>query len=147
MSVLVLLDSFRQFVQQRGGVLDFAQHPIDVWRWAFRLVKSALGNGDDLVQFAVQRGWGRLLLLRFEKQLWVGQNALAHRAFGIAPGVVECGGLTRGPVLVGEDCRHLEALLAAHSRHRHQVPHGDLRPDLAFAHLLLDCLRQRLHQR
>ena len=88
-------------------------------------------------------------MLRFEKQLRVGKDALAHRAFGLAPGVVECGGLPRGPVLIGpavigKDRRHLEALLEAHSHHRHEVAHGDLRADLALAHLLLDYFRQRL---
>jgi hypothetical protein len=30
-------------------------------------------------------------------------------------------------------------------RHRHQKFHGYLRTDLAFAHLLLDPFRQKLH--
>jgi len=104
-----------------------------------------LCDAEDLVQFGLKRGGRRrLLLLRFEKQLRVGQHALAHGRFGIAPGVIERGGLSGGPVLIGEDGGHLEALLEAHSRYRHQVSHGDLGADLAFAHLLLDRLRQRL---
>jgi hypothetical protein len=86
-------------------------------------------------------------LLRFQKQFRLVKNALAHCLFGIAPGVVERGSLSRGKVLLGENGGHPEALLEAHSRHWHEVSHGELRADLAFSYLLLDSFRQRLHQR
>jgi hypothetical protein len=87
-------------------------------------------------------------VLRFQKQFRLGKNPLARLcAFCLAPGVVECGGLTRGPVLLGEYLRHPHALLRVDSRHRSQIAHGDLRGELALAHLLLNRLRQRFHQR
>ena len=115
-------------------------------------MKGALGDGDDLVQLAFQRRWWRwwrlLLLLRFQKQFGLRENPLTRlHAFGIAPGVVKCGGLPRGPVLLSEDLRHPHALVDTDSRHRSQVAHGDLRGDLAFAHLLLDRFRQCFDER
>lgn len=148
--VFVFLDFPGQFVQHAGGVLDFAQQLLDVQRWAFGLLKSPLGNADDLVQLSLQGVGGRRrrrLLLGFEEQFRLFQDAFARLAFGTAPGVVDCRGLARGPALVGENVRHPEALLEAHSRYRHQIAHGDLGADFAFAHLLLDCFRQRFHQR
>ena len=109
-------------------------------------MESPLCDGYDLVQIALQRGW-RVLPLRFEKQLRVVEKALARDSFGHPPGVVKGGGLPRGPMPLGEYGGHPEALLEAHSRHRHQVAHGDLRADFTFAHLLLDRFRQRLDQR
>ena len=50
-------------------------------------------------------------------------------------------------VLLGEDRRHALAIFKALPRHWHQKLHGHLRRDLAFAHLLLDPVRQKLYQR
>ena len=116
------------------------------------MLKSPLGDADDLVQAGLQSGLRRwllllLLLLGFQEQLGLVQKALARRCFGIAPSVVECGGLPRGPVLLGESICQLKALLEAHSRHRRQVAHGQLRAELPFADLLLDGIRQHLDQR
>jgi len=47
----------------------------------------------------------------------------------------------------GEDCGHSLAIVQALACHRHQKLQRHLRQDLALAHLLLDCLRQNLHQR
>jgi hypothetical protein len=47
----------------------------------------------------------------------------------------------------GQDGRHALAILQTLPRHWHQNFHGHLRRDLAFAHLLLDRFRQKLHQR
>lgn len=124
--------------------MDLSQQLLDVGRRTFRLLKGSLCDGGDLVQFALERAGGWLLLLRFQEQLRVSKDAFARLAFGIAPGVVERGGLPGGPSLAGENGRHPEALFDAHSRHWHEVAHGDLGGDLAFAHLLLDGLRQRL---
>jgi hypothetical protein len=46
-----------------------------------------------------------------------------------------------------ESGRHARTVVGADSRHRHQILHGHLRRQLSFAHLLLDRLRQQLHQR
>jgi len=50
-------------------------------------------------------------------------------------------------VMLSEDYGHLLAIFEILSRHRHQKLQRHLREDLAFAHLLLDCFRQNLHQR
>jgi len=49
-------------------------------------------------------------------------------------------------MMLGEDRRHPLAILQALARHRHQELHGCLRRHLAFAHLLLNGFRQKLHQ-
>ncbi len=106
-------------------------------------------NGGDLIQVAFERCWsGWLLLLAgFQKQLRLGENALARLfGLGIAPGVVKQRGLPRGPVLLRESPRHDLAVFHADARHRRQVPHGDLRRDASFADLLLYGLRQCVHQ-
>jgi hypothetical protein len=56
-------------------------------------------------------------------------------------------GFTRIAVMLGQDRRHSLAILQALARHRHQKLQRHLRQDLALAHLLLDRLRQNLHQR
>jgi len=56
-------------------------------------------------------------------------------------------GFPRIAVMLGEDRRHPLAIFQALTRRRHQKLHGHLRQDLALAHLLLDPLRQNLHQR
>lgn len=43
--------------------------------------------------------------------------------------------------------RHPLAVVQADTRHRHQILHRHVRRDPALAHLLLDALRQQLHQR
>jgi hypothetical protein len=60
---------------------------------------------------------------------------------------MQLAGFTRIAVMLGEDCGHPLAILQALACHRHQKLQRHLRQDLALAHLLLDCLRQDLHQR
>jgi hypothetical protein len=64
-----------------------------------------------------------------------------------SPGVVEIGGLARGPMLLREDLRHALTLLGIDARRRRQIAHGNLRGDVAVAHPLLDRFRERVHQR
>ncbi len=87
------------------------------------------------------------LSLRFEKQLGIIQNAFADRGRTFAPRGIQLAGFTRIAVMLGEDGGHPLAILQALAGHRHQKLQRHLRQDLALAHLLLDCLRQNLHQR
>ena len=103
-----------------------------------------MGHGDDLRQLFFQRGAWRL---GFEKQLGLGEDAFAHHAAGVAPGLVERGGLPRGPRLRGEGLRHPLAVVQVEARHRRQETHGDLGGNLAFPHLLLHRCGQQFHQR
>jgi len=94
-------------------------------------------------------GWsGRefLLPLRFEKQRGILQNAFADRGRSLAPGGIQLAGFACIAVMLGENGRHALAVLQALACHRHQKFHRHLRRDLALAHLLLDSLRQKLHQ-
>jgi hypothetical protein len=136
-------------VQQGRGLLDLEPDRLAVGGRKFQLLKGALCDGDDLVQLGFQRWrrWRRRWLLRLQKQSRLGENPLARQPFGAAPGVVECGRLARGPVLLSEHLRHAQALFRADSRHRRQIAHRDLRGDLALAHHLLHLFRQCFHQR
>jgi hypothetical protein len=87
------------------------------------------------------------LSLRFEKQLGIIQNPFADRVRTLAPRGIQLAGFTRIAVMLGEDCCHPLAILQALACHRDQKFQGHLRQDLALAHLLLDHLRQNLHQR
>ena len=100
-------------------------------------------------QFGAGPGWSFLLRLPlgFEKQLGIIQNAFADRGRTFAPRGIQLAGFARIAVMLGEDRRHPLAILQALARHRHQKLQRHLRQNLAFAHLLLDRLRQNLHQR
>lgn len=144
----LLLDSLGQLRQQPRGVLNFAFDGLAVRRWIFEVIERAAGDGDDLVELAFQVGrWGLALLARFQKEFRLSENAFAGQAFGVAPGVVEVGGLARSPMLLREDLRHALALFWIDPRRGCQIAHGDLRGDLAFAHQLLHRFRQRFHER
>lgn len=75
------------------------------------------------------------------------EKALAHRWRALAPGGVELACLARAPALARERRRHPLAVINAGARHGHEVLHGHVRGDLSLAHLLLDRLRQDLHER
>ena len=147
----MFLDSLRKLRQQPRGVLDLAADGFTVLRRFFRAIKRTPRDCDDLIQIAFERYcfcWLPLLLLCFQKQLRLGENPLARLpGFGLAPSVVEQRGLPRGPEMLCEYVRHPHALFRVDSRHRSQIPHGDLRRDASFADLLLHCFRQCFHQR
>jgi len=65
----------------------------------------------------------------------------------LAPRGIQLAGLTRIAVMLGEDYGHPLAILQALACHRNQKLQRHLRQDLALAYLLLDRLRQDLHQR
>ena len=112
---------------------------------------GAMQNGHRHLQLAIQSRRGRLggrrLPLRLQKQFRLGQDALADHTRAVPPGGIELSGLPRVAMVLDESGSHLRALLQADARHWDEVLHGQLRGDLAFAHLLLDGFRQQLHQR
>jgi hypothetical protein len=109
-------------------------------------------DGDHHIQIALhlfdRRRLGcRRRSLRFQKQFRLGENAFANRARAVAPGRIQLPGLPRIAAVRDESGRHARAVLGVDSRHRHQILHRRLRREFPFAHLLLDRLRQQLHQR
>ena len=100
-------------------------------------------------QFGAGPGWCFVLCLslRFEKQVGSIQDAFADCGRTFAPRGIQLAGLARIAVMLSEDGRHPLAILQALACHRHQKLHRYLCPDLPLAHLLLDRLRQNLHQR
>ena len=101
------------------------------------------GHNLQIAQQLGARAWGRFRFrpLRLEKQIRRIQDAFADRGRPLAPGGIQWAGLARIAVVLGEDRGHPLAVLQALACHRRQKLHGDLRQDLALAHLLLDSLR------
>ncbi len=87
------------------------------------------------------------LPLRFEKQLGIIQNAFADRGRTFAPRGIQLAAFTRIAVMLDKDRGHPLAIVQALTCDRHQKLQRHLRRDLALAYLLLDRLRQNLHQR
>jgi hypothetical protein len=120
-----------------------------------RYVEPAVGAFDDgggHFQIARQRsgfggGWRLRLALRFQKQLWRGENAFANLTCAFSPGRVQLPGFARGAMLGGECACHALAIVHIDARRRYQIPHRQLRRDLSFANLLLNRLRQQFNQR
>ena len=127
-------------------MLDLVSDGVAVQRWIFAVIERAAGDRDDLIELAFQRDlcW---LPLRFNKQFRLGENPFPGKAFGVAPGTIESGGLARGPMLLREDLRDALALIRIDSRRGSQIAHGDLRGDTALADQLLDGLGKRFHER
>ena len=113
----------------------------------------ALHNRGDHLQITDQfrssarRAFFGSLTLGFKEQRGIVQNAFAARGRSSAPGSIQLPGFARVAAMLGEDHRHALTILQALSRYRHQKLHRHLGRDLAVAHLLLDGLRQQLHQR
>lgn len=109
-------------------------------------------HGQGNLQVAPQGGGRRGSRGRFQvplgsqKQLGLFQKALASDGRALAPGGVKLPGFPGGEVVPGEGRRHLLAILQAEACRRHQVLHGQMRGDLALAHLLLDGLGEKLDQ-
>ena len=131
---------------RRGTLLGIQFHGL---RTGEPPVRAVHNRGDHLQiadQFGTRAGRRFLLTLRFEKQRGIFQNAFADRGRPPAPSRIQLAGFARIAVMLGEDRRHPLAVVQAVARHRHQELHSHLRRDLTFAHLLLNRLRQQLHQ-
>ena len=112
---------------------------------------GALQNGNRHLQIAIESGRGRTgsrwLPLRFQKQFRLGQDALANHARAFAPGGIELPGLPCTEVMLGERRGHPLAIVQLDARHRHEKLHSQVRRNLALAHLLLDGVGEKFHQR
>jgi len=111
---------------------------------------GAMQDGNRHLQIALESGRGRTggrLPLRFQKQFRLGQDALANHARAVPPGGIELPGLPRAELMLGERRCHPLAIVQIDARHRHEKLHGQVRRNLAFAHLLLNGVREKFHQR
>lgn len=136
---------FLELFQQPRGLLDFVADDFAVLCWLFGALERA-DDGGELVEVAFEC-W-RLLLLCFQKQFLLGEDAFAQRLVCcLAPGGVDRGRLACGPVLFGEALRHALTVFSVHSCNLRQLPHGDLRGDAAVSHLLLHRFLQCVDQR
>jgi len=105
---------------------------------------GAMQNGHRHLQIAVECGRpdSRRLPLRFQKQLRLGEDALADHARAVPPGGIELSGLPRVTAVLNECSGHPRAVIPADSRDGHEILHRHLRRDRSCAHLLLDGFRQ-----
>src|ERR1035441_5786586 len=113
---------------------DACRHPVQFPARAFDLTLCLF----LLPAIHLRQSCGRWLPLRFQKQFRLGEDALADHARAVPPGGIELPSLPRVAMVLDESGGHLRALLQADARHWDEVLHGQLRGDLAFAHLLLD---------
>ena len=97
--------------------------------------------------FGCRGGCRRSLALGLEKQLRLGEEALANGAGAVAPGRVELLGGAGVAMLFDEDRGQAQAIIGIDARHRRQIFHRHLGGDLAVAHLLLNRCRQQFDQR
>ena len=113
----------------------------------------AVHDGGHHLQIAQQFGprAGRSFILRlslrFEKQVGLIQNAFADGGRATSPGGIQLPSFACIAVVLNENRRHPLAIFETLARHWHQELQGYLRRDLAFAHLLLDRVRQQFRQR
>jgi len=121
-------------------------------RYARQSPLGAVDDGRGHFQIAQQVGGGRggsfrfHLRLSFEKQLRVGEKALADQGRAGAPGDIQLPGFPRIAVMLSEHGGHLLAVLQADAGYRHQELHGHVGGELALPHLLLDGLGQKIDQ-
>jgi hypothetical protein len=154
----LLGDALRQAVQLLAEVFDLPAYGL-----ALRTIHlggsrpgqsppGAVQNRGRHVQIALQGGapgGGSLRFggrLGFEKQLGLVEKTLAGQGRGVAPGGIQLPGLPRIAVMLSEHRGHALAVVQADARHRHQKLHGQVGGELSLAYLLLDALRQQIHQ-
>jgi len=87
---LFLFHSLRHPVQFSARLPDLVSHlaallAVHLRQCCVEPLAGALHNGSRRLQIALQRGglgggWSFCLALRFQKQLWLSKNALAHQA-------------------------------------------------------------------
>jgi len=87
-----------------------------------------------------------VLPLRLQEQLRIGQQPLAHRRCGAAPGRIQLTRFAAAQPMPRKTLRHAATVFRTQPRHRHQELHRHMGCDRAAAHLLLHRRRQQLDQ-
>jgi hypothetical protein len=146
----------RQKLQILDGACDLAPCGIELvlihqGRRSPQTPPGPVGDGDDHRQIAQKlirqrRGLRLDLLMRFEKQLGIFQNALPYLGRGVAPCGIEFARLPAREAMGSKRFGHALAILDVGARHRYQVLHRDMSRDLAHANVLLNRLREKFNQ-
>ena len=129
-----------------------ALRKIQFHRGATQTAIGAPHHRNHHVQIARQlhhrrRGWTLLPLpLRLQEQLRFGQQALANRRCGAAPGRIQLARFAAAHPMPRKTLRHAATVFRAQPRHRHQELHRHMGCDRAAAHLLLHRRGQQLDQ-
>ena len=154
---LFLSDSVRHPVQFAARTLDPALRLLLLrgvhLRQSFgQPAAGAPQNGKRHLRIALhlfhrRRFCERRPALRFQKQFRFGENALTNHARAFPPGGVKLRCLPRIAAVLHEYRGHALAVFGTDSRHRHQILHRDLRGEVSFAHLKLDCFGQQCDER
>jgi hypothetical protein len=155
--LLLLFHPLGEKTQILHGACDLALCGVELvlihqWRCSRQAPVGAVGDLNDHRQIAQQfigqrRCLGFDLLLCFEKQLRILQNALPYLWRGIAPGGIEFVGLPSCEPVPPKRIRHPLAILDVGARHWHQIFHRDMSGDLAGTHALLHAFGKLFHQR
>ena len=129
---LFLSDALRHPAEFPPRAVDLAPRLFLLWAIHFRQgfgepPAGTTQDGNRHLQIALEfaRGLflGQRLPLRFQKQLRLGQDALANQTRAFAPGGVELPGWPRVAAVLDESGGHPLAILQVDSRHRHQILH------------------------
>ncbi len=154
--MLLLLNPLAENAQILHGAFDLALGRLELVlihqrRRSRQTPAGAIGDGEDHRQIAQQligqRRWlGFGLLMGFEKQLGIVQNALPYRERGVTPCGIEFCGLPAREAMRLKRIGHALAILDVGARHRDQVLHRDMSRDVAHADVLLDHLWKQLDQ-
>ena len=113
---------------------------------------SAADEGGGHLQIAQQSansGGGSLGFgwrLGFEKQLGLFEKPLADQGRAVAPSGIQLPGLPRSAVVLNKSGGHSLAVVQVEARDWYQKLHGQVGGELAFAHLLLEGLGEKIHQ-
>ena len=113
---------------------------------------SAADEGGGHLQIAQQSanaGGGSLgfgLRLGFEKQLGLFEKPSADQERAVAPSGIQLPGLSRIAVVLNKSGGHSLAVVQVEARDWHQKLHGHVGGELAFTHLLLEGLGEKIHQ-
>ena len=158
MGFFLLGETFRQAVQLTAEVFDLPTRDLALVEIHLRGARAAQSpvraadEGGRHLQIAQQSGGPRRGSFRFrgrlgfEKQLGLVRQALAGEGRALAPSGIELPGLPRIRVVLGEDGGHALTIFETHAGDRDQELHGHMGRELAFAHLLLDGLGQKIDQ-
>jgi hypothetical protein len=148
----------RQTVQLVAEVFDLPARGLALVRIHLRcsgVGQSSVSAADEggghlqIAQQSANSGGGSLgfgLRLGFEKQLGLFEKPLADQGRAVTPSGIQLPGLPRSAVVLNKSGGHSLAVVQVDARDWYQKLHGQVGGELAFAHLLLEGLGEKIHQ-